>query len=381
MTRGLEVHHGGTATCKEKAVCVDCGQSYGGLGDHAYGTLIPAQAEVHTQTDLKAGVAAHYFCDVCDTYFTEGKVETTLEALTGDAPEHSYGNWITTDADNHWKACSCGLKAEIGAHVYDGDRDATCNTCGHERVLAHEHTFADTLSYDANNHWYASTCGHDVTRGLESHHGGTATCKEKAVCVDCGQSYGGLGVHTDKLQWIQTPATHKQIYVCCGTVFVNETSHDWGEDNICTTCHYGCTHTYENPVFVWQADFSAAKITVTCSNCEDVKELNCEISSQWDADTLTFTATAGEYTDTQTIQLAVVGGKLTITNSAAEADEAIDMIIMIAGYTSGGKMTGCQVIEDVSGVTEQNLTFSGDTVKVFFLKPGTYAPLFACAEL
>ncbi|MBQ3534329.1 MAG: InlB B-repeat-containing protein, partial [Clostridia bacterium] len=145
-------HHGGTATCKEKAVCAECGQSYGDLGDHDYGTLIPAQAEVHTQTDLKAGVAAHYFCDVCDTYFTEDKVKTTLEALTGDAPEHSYGNWITTDADNHWKACSCGLKAEIGAHVYDGDRDATCNTCGHERVLAHEHTFADTLSYDANNH-------------------------------------------------------------------------------------------------------------------------------------------------------------------------------------------------------------------------------------
>ena len=53
----------------------------------------------------------------------------------------------------------------------------------------------------------------------------------------------------------------------------------------------------------------------------------------------------------------------------------------IAGYTSGGKMTGCQVIEDVTGVTERALTVSGDTFNVFFLKPGTCAPLSVCAEL
>ena len=214
------------------------------------------------------------------------------------------------------------------------------------------------------------------------HHGGTATCVAAAVCAECGQSYGALGGHTGELQWIQTPATHKQIYVCCGAVVVNEASHNWGEDNVCTICRYGCAHTYENPVFVWQADFSAAKMTVTCGSCEDVKELNCEISSRWDADTLTFTATAGEgaYTDTQTIQLAVVGGKLTITNSAAAEGETVEMIIMVAGYT-GGRMTGCQVIEDVTGVIEQTIEVSGDTIKIFFLKPDTYEPLFACAEL
>jgi hypothetical protein len=71
------------------------------LSEHTYGNLIAAQAEIHTQTQLKAGVAAHYFCDVCDTYFTEGKNETTLEALTGAAPVHSYGSWINTEAHKH----------------------------------------------------------------------------------------------------------------------------------------------------------------------------------------------------------------------------------------------------------------------------------------
>lgn len=100
---------------------------------------------------------------------------------------------------------------------------------------------------------------------------------------------------------------------------------------------------------MWQADFSAAKVTVTCDSCENETEMNCEITSQWDAETntLTFTATAasGEktYTDTQTIELTVVDRKLTIANSTAEKDDAVDMIILVAGYT-GGRMTGCQVI-------------------------------------
>ena len=102
---------------------------------HTYGDLIPAQTEIHTQTELKAGVDAYYFCDACDTYFTEGKAETTLEALTGVVPTHSYGSWINTDLENHWKECSCGLKSEEGSHVYTDDADTACDTCGYIRVI------------------------------------------------------------------------------------------------------------------------------------------------------------------------------------------------------------------------------------------------------
>ena len=65
---------------------------------HDYGTLIPAVAEKHTKTELKASVSAHYICSACGKYFTEGKAETTLQALTGKVPAHSY-----TDGK-----CSCG---------------------------------------------------------------------------------------------------------------------------------------------------------------------------------------------------------------------------------------------------------------------------------
>lgn len=231
-----------------------------------------------------------------------------------------------------------------------------------------------------------SVCGDVIIEAKASHSGSTATCKEKAVCMDCGQSYGEKNPnnHVEELQWIQTPTTHKQVYPCCGAVVIAETNHNWGGNKICTECNYGRSHTYGDPVFTWQSDYSSAKATQTCSSCGDEKSLNCEISSQWDAETgmLTFTAITeeGVYTDTQTVTLTVDGGKLTITNSVATTDETVDMIILVAGYRNG-RMVGCQVISNVTGSTTETLTVAGQ-LKIFFLKTdGSYAPLFACAEL
>ena len=111
---------------------------------HDYGALVPAIAEKHTQTELVAGVAAHYHCSVCDTYFTEGKVETTLQELTGTTPSHSFGDW-KNDTDKHWKECSCGKKSEEAAHT-DTDTNNKCDTCGKDLPVAppdHEHNFVD----------------------------------------------------------------------------------------------------------------------------------------------------------------------------------------------------------------------------------------------
>lgn len=36
------------------------------------------------------------------------------------------------------------------------------------------------------------------------------------------------------------------------------------------------------------------------------------------------------------------------------------MVMLVAGYDSEGKQNGCQVVENVTGVTELELTASGD---------------------
>lgn len=95
-------------------------------GGHTWSQLQVAAAEaVHTQTELKAPVAAHYYCAVCDTYFGMDKKATTLEALTGDTPQHSYNDWINTDSAKHWKACTCGLKSQEGNHSFDTEVEET----------------------------------------------------------------------------------------------------------------------------------------------------------------------------------------------------------------------------------------------------------------
>lgn len=127
---------------------------------------------------------------------------------------------------------------DVGAHVYDNDTDADCNTCGYIRTIAHEHTFAQEWSYNESSHWHTSTCGHDVTNGLEVHHGGTATCAEQAVCADCGQPYGSLADHAYSA-WVTTdPVSHWKVCSCGDRTEVGEHVYDDDQDTICNTCGY-----------------------------------------------------------------------------------------------------------------------------------------------
>ncbi|MBR2987020.1 MAG: hypothetical protein IKC63_03275, partial [Clostridia bacterium] len=106
------------------------------IAEHKYGNLIEKQSAVHTVTELKAGMHAHYRCSVCQGYFDENKNPTTENALKIAKPEHSYGSWIK-DNSKHWKVCDCGLKAEEHTHNYSDASDMLCNDCGWDRTAPH----------------------------------------------------------------------------------------------------------------------------------------------------------------------------------------------------------------------------------------------------
>lgn len=75
-------HTGGTATCKEKAICENCGEEYGELDAHTYKST-----------------------------------------------------WSTNEK-KHWYECSvCKAVKSEAAHIYDNDADATCNICNYERTI------------------------------------------------------------------------------------------------------------------------------------------------------------------------------------------------------------------------------------------------------
>lgn len=142
------VHPAKASTCLEQGnseytTCNLCGKVLNGtdaklpLADHNYGDLIAKVDLVHTKTELKDGKAAHYECSVCHKLFNEAKKEVKAEDLVLKAA-HKYGAFETTEEMHK----------------------STCTECGY--VLE------------------------------EAHHGGEATCKEKAFCEVCGDAYGEL---------------------------------------------------------------------------------------------------------------------------------------------------------------------------------------------
>ena len=97
----LAPHEGGSATCEHQAICDVCGEPYGELGTHRFGSLVP-KVEPNCEED---GHEAYYQCLDCQKYFTEDQIETTYEALIIPISTH-FGDLVekvepTCEEDGH----------------------------------------------------------------------------------------------------------------------------------------------------------------------------------------------------------------------------------------------------------------------------------------
>jgi len=252
---------------------------------HTYGDLIAKQDAVHTATELKTGMEAHYFCDECDTYFTTEKVATTKEALVIAAPTHTYGEWTEskaptcTEKGEETRTCACGAKetrdTDAKGHTY-GDLIAKVNTthtatelkAGMEAhyfcddcdtyftsekvattkealvIAAPTHSYSDAWGYKgADGHAHVCACGAKDT--VVAHiPGAAATENNPQTCTACGYMIQPALGHTHKFgEWTQSKAPTctvkgEETRTCpCGheeTREVKELGHDW-KDATCTT--------------------------------------------------------------------------------------------------------------------------------------------------
>ena len=124
-------HSGGTATCKVQANCAACGTAYGELDNKNH--VNTEVRDAVTESCNTAGYTGDTWCKDCNTKVTDGaSIPATGNHIDAD------GKW-ESDGRQHFRTCSCGTKFD----------------------------FAD-------------------------HTGGTATCKEKAVCTICDNAYGSL---------------------------------------------------------------------------------------------------------------------------------------------------------------------------------------------
>ena len=167
-----EIHHDGKA-----ATCTEIGyNAYDTCSRCDYTTYVEIAAlghdEIHhdgkAATCTEIGYNAYDTCSRCD-YTTYVEIAT----LGHDEIHHEA------------KAATC---TEIGYNAYD-----TCSRCDYTTyveiaALGHDFTAAGWQS-NADEHW--KNCARcDATAEKASHAGGTATCKDVAVCSTCSATYG-----------------------------------------------------------------------------------------------------------------------------------------------------------------------------------------------
>ena len=156
-------HTGGTATCKELAICANCGEAYGELADHAWGEALSHDAVNHWVE-----------CSVCG----EKKDEAAHDFANGD--------------------CACGELKPVCNHVWSDatcTEGSTCTICGEKGQAALGHDWADATCTDPKT---CLVC--KVTEGEAlGHDMADATCTAPKTCKNgCGLTEGEALGHKDE---------------------------------------------------------------------------------------------------------------------------------------------------------------------------------------
>ena len=227
-------HSGGTATCTEKAICEGCSLPYGNtLGHDFTGDTWQTDADHHWKKCSR--------CDVTDTEspheWNSGKVTTQPTCTTAgqktytctvcsatkvetlDALGHNFAKYdakAATCTEIGWNTyftctnCNYTTYKEIAALGHDKvshkakaatrtekgwnayDTCSRCDYTSYKEIAALGHDFtSNTWQSDAHRHW--KKCSRCKAAGKKTQHtGGTATCKDRAVCTTCSKAYGTL---------------------------------------------------------------------------------------------------------------------------------------------------------------------------------------------
>lgn len=231
-------HTGGKAACDNRAICKNCGERYGELAPHKFGT-----------------------------------------------------GWDYTDALGHARTCKvCGapdtLQPHSGGTASCGEV-AKCAECKAEYGEVMQHQWTDGWTYtDAKGHAHkCSLCGdHDT---VQAHTGGTATCMEQAACAECGVKYGKTGEHVWSTGWdYKTAAGHAHLCTVSGCGAHDDVvKHTPGAaatettEQLCTVCSFiiapKISHVHETvKVDEVKATCTTAgrKAYYTCKSCDGIFE-------------------------------------------------------------------------------------------------------------
>ena len=136
------------------------------------------------------------------------------------------------------------VPASASAHV-PGEDDGDCTTavkcvnCDQDAIPATEHVGEDG-EFDCSVAHPCKNCDKNY-REAGSHVGGTATCKDKAVCTNCGTAYGELGDCVPAAD--DGDCTTAVKCSICGKEVTAAKTHAYTDNKDASCNNAGCTHT------------------------------------------------------------------------------------------------------------------------------------------
>ncbi|MBQ3000614.1 MAG: hypothetical protein IJD63_02575 [Oscillospiraceae bacterium] len=314
-------HHGGTASCTEKAVCIDCDNAYGELADHDYDeetNLCSCGAKNPTAYTPKEIVEAAYALEkdatlgeytltgtitkIEDSYSTQYQnisVDIVIEGcedkpilcfrMTGDgAASLKVGDVITvTGTIKNYKgtvefdaACTFVL---VSAHEHSHTAVVTAPTCTDNGYTTYTCSCGDT--YNGNE---TEKLGHDTTDG---------------ICGRCGEEIGGDAPALTEETYSYTFAAKQ--YTANGTKELGDVEWTlagnggyWGYDST-KGQQFGSKNSTYTSLTLTSASFSNVKsITINTSGASDIKASFTVSVGGTQVGSADLTKTATEYTFT-----------------------------------------------------------------------------------
>lgn len=234
------------------------------LGTLSKTTLVPGETGTLT-VQPKEGLLANTYAETLNIT-ANGGAQVDIPLTFTVKAEHLFGEWTSNGDGTHTRHCKNSTCTAFETKNCTGGTatcisKAVCEVCGKEygTADAKRHARAAVWTQTADTHQQKYDCCGIVVVTTEKHQwqngicqkcgyvckhsGGTATCKEKAVCAICGIGYGEVDTdhHTGNIQWIKTATTHEQKYKCCGAAVVAKEDHQW-KNGVCKTCNYACKH-------------------------------------------------------------------------------------------------------------------------------------------
>lgn len=181
---------------------------------------------------------------------------TSCDQLNDLFHEHSYSDSWTTNATQHWKECDCGNKAELGNHT-GNTTGSKCTVCD----KTHEHVYTWTTTY--TQHSKKCTCNsYEVTLSNHSYVTKNDTTHHWKECV-CGYvQLNSKSTHSPfDTVWTQTSARHWRACECGYKQYDNP--HTFNTAGKCTACDYVKIYNPFEGTWFYETTFSDGDIVRT----------------------------------------------------------------------------------------------------------------------